>query len=108
VILRNTLAILSLLTLAAPAAFAADGAQVFTDLKCSGCHSVPAAGITAKLKSAPGGVLPPEGVKRDAAWYTGFLEHKIELDGKKHKKAFKGSDEELKTLVDWLMQLQGS
>lgn len=101
-----TFAAASLLVAATPA-LAADGAQVFQDLKCNTCHAVPAAGIEAKLSKVPGGNLPKEGASHDAAWYTGFLKKEIQLDGKDHKKSFKGSDEELQAVVDWLVGLHG-
>ena len=32
------------------------------------------------------------------------MKREIDKDGKEHKKEFKGSDEELQALVDWLLE----
>lgn len=93
--------------LAAPVA-AADGQTLFVEtFKCNQCHSVPAADIEAKITSEKmkgpdlGGKLAV-----DAAKIGEFLRQKIELDGAKHKKGFKGTDEELKAILDWLGSLE--
>lgn len=93
--------------LAAPVA-AADGQKLFVETyKCSQCHSVPAAGIEAKISSEKmkgpdlGGKLGMEASKIGE-----FLRQQTEIDGNKHKKAFKGSDEELQAIIDWLGSLE--
>lgn len=95
------------LALAAPLA-AVDGQTLFVETyKCNQCHSVPAAGIEAKIKSEKmqgpdlGGKLGME-----AAKIGEFVRQKIEVDGNKHKKEFKGSDEELQAILDWLGSLE--
>ena len=35
-----------------------------------------------------------------------YLRKEGELDGKTHKKGFKGTDEELQTILDWLGSLE--
>ena len=86
----------------------AAGRALFVDThKCSMCHAVPAAGIEAKTKSASmkgadlGGKLEVE-IEKLAA----YLRKEAELDGKAHKKAFKGTDEELQAILDWLGSLE--
>jgi len=107
VLTRNVIFVTASMFIAASPVLAADGAQVFQDLKCNTCHAVPAASIESKLSKMPGGTLPKEGETHDAAWFTSFLKKEIKLDGKEHKKTFKGSDEELKAVADWLVGLQG-
>ena len=41
-------------------------------------------------------------VKEDAGTLTKFLRKEAEINGKKHGKAFTGSDEELGALVAWI------
>lgn len=98
------------LLVGAPGATAAemDGKALFTDAhKCSMCHAVPAEGIEAKTKSKTmkGGDL---GGKIDAefAEIAAYLRKEGEIDGKSHKKPFKGTDEELQTILDWLGTLE--
>jgi cytochrome c5 len=86
-----------------------DGKAIFLAQKCDLCHSVSTAGIEAKSKAmhAPDlvGVVTAE---HDAAWIGKFLHKEADLDGKKHGKAFTGSDEELKTLISWLAEQKKS
>ena len=95
---------------------APDGKDLFLAAKCNTCHSVTAAGIekkkptaeeTAEAKSADKDEKkPPDlssvGLEKKADWIAKFLTKKETLDGEKHKKLYKGTDEELKTLSAWL------
>ncbi len=85
-----------------------DAEALFTTThKCNMCHAVPAAEIVAKSKSEKmkgadlGGKV--EGEFETIAAYVRKAE---ELDGKKHKKEFKGTDEELQAILDWLGSLE--
>ena len=107
------IAVLGLATLALVAVSAgaqegemAAGHEAFTGLKCNMCHSVSTAGIEAKTKSEKmfGGDLVNLGEEWDAEKMRGYLNQETELDGEKHKKEFKGTDEELQALVDWLLE----
>jgi len=84
------------------------GVEVFTTFKCNSCHSIESQGIESKTKSErmKGPDLSDEGHKRDAAWITAWLQHKEKLDGKAHKGEFKGTDEQLQQLVQWLTELK--
>ncbi|MDH5674538.1 MAG: cytochrome c [Myxococcales bacterium] len=96
-------ALLFSFALAVPAAAAAedkgDGKQVFQDQKCTKCHSAP--GVKGGKKDLAG-----VGKRHDGAWIEGYLQKKKELDGKKHKKKFGGSDAELKAVAAWLASLK--
>ncbi|MCS7311390.1 MAG: cytochrome c [Acidobacteria bacterium] len=92
---------------------AASGKELFTKYKCTMCHSVKAEGIEAK-KAAEGGEeakgtdLSDVGAKvQSAQWIQDYLLKKVDKDGKKHKTVFKGTEEELKTLAEWLFSLKG-
>lgn len=82
-----------------------DGKAVFEAQKCDLCHSVSTVGIEAKTKSekmqGPDlvGVVTAE---HDAEWIGKYVRKQAELNGKQHSKEFKGSDEELQALIDWL------
>lgn len=93
---------------AAPASYAAsddDGEKVFTE-NCAECHGVKAAGIMAKTKDAEmkGPDLTGIGEKYQTKWMVRYVKLETKNDGKSHKKKFKGSDEELQVLVDWLLE----
>ena len=95
------------LSTGARAADVAAGQQVFLDQKCNNCHAVSSAQIEAKMKgSSAGPDLAGIGAKKDAAWLKSFLEQKQDLDGKKHKAAFKGTPEQLDKIVEWLASLK--
>ena len=95
--------------LCAPAS-GADGKAVFLAQKCETCHSVSTAGITATTKSEKmkGPDLVGVVQAHDPAWVKDFVQKKIDKSGKKHAKQFKGTEEELTALVDWLAAQQKS
>lgn len=83
-----------------------DGKAVFLAEKCNTCHGVAAAGIEAKVKSEKmrGPNLDEKVGEHDRAELVAFVRGEGELGGKEHKKPFKGSDEELQALLDWLLE----
>ena len=102
-----TLLALGAIFLVAPvAAEEGDGKAVFEAQKCNLCHSVSSAGIEATTKSEKlkGPDLTGVGDRHDAEWIAKYLKKEVDMDGKKHTKPFSGSDEELKALVDWLLE----
>ena len=92
------------------------GQKVFTDAKCQMCHTVYAAGVgeppaeDAKKEDEEEAAGPPDlsltGAGKTAEWMSLFLQKKDTLNDKKHMKKFKGSDEDLTALVDWLLTLK--
>ena len=87
------------------------GNKIFVENKCSSCHSIKVIGINKKTDDNESTDLkPPDlssiGTEREANWITKYLQKKEKLDGEKHPKKFKGSDEELATLVKWLETLK--
>ncbi len=100
---------LTLVALPAPAA-AADGKTIFTEYKCNQCHTIDAAGV-AKVEGeeeeeeeAPD--LSKAGKEHDKVFIAKYLMKRVEIDGKKHKKRFTGSNQELVTLATWLAGLK--
>jgi mono/diheme cytochrome c family protein len=91
----------------ATAGYAPDGKSIFTANKCNSCHAIQSQGIAkAGGETVEGKIQPPDlsgvGLKHNAAWITGYLKKVESLDGAKHLKKFKGSDEDLATLATWL------
>jgi len=85
-----------------------DGKKIFLAEQCNLCHTVGTAGIEAKTKSdkLKGPDLDTVTAKHEAKVLVQYLRQAVELDGSKHKKAFKGSDEELGALLAWLTEQQ--
>ena len=84
---------------------AADGKEVFLAQKCNLCHAVSSAGIEAtttneKLKGPDLSTVEMP----DAATLAAYLKQEEMIEGKKHKKKFTGSDEELNALIAWLQK----
>jgi cytochrome c553 len=81
-----------------------DGKQILLTAKCNTCHGVSTAGIEPTIKSEKmqGPDLAGVGERVESDQLLAFLRQKAEVGGKKHKVAFKGSDEELGALVAWL------
>ena len=84
--------------------------SIFKANKCASCHSLKAQGIQkgseedGKEKAAPD--LSGVGTKHKADWISKYLLKKESLDGEKHLKKFKGSDEDLEALSTWLASLK--
>lgn len=85
----------------------ADGKEMFVEMKCNKCHSIDAEGIEQTKKKQKGGDLSEVGKERDAEWMTKYIKKEVDIEGKKHKNKWKGTDGELKTIVDWLATLKG-
>ena len=84
----------------------APGRAVFEAQKCTMCHSVNSQQIAQTSKMA-GTDLSTVGATRNAAWLTQYLKKEVANGGgKKHSKEWKGTDAELKQLVDWLVTLK--
>jgi len=82
-----------------------DGKKIFVDNKCQMCHTVKSAGIESKKSDASD--LSAVGKDKTAEFLTKYLKKEAKLNDKDHKSSFKGSDEDLKVLVDWLLTLKG-
>lgn len=85
-----------------PSASAIDGKELFLAQKCNTCHSVSTAGIERTTKSEKMAAKDLVDLDKDAAALTKYLKKETDLDGKKHGKAFTGSDEELGALIAWM------
>jgi len=102
--MKRTLAVMVMFGLVASTeAWAADGAAVY-DKKCKGCHSVGGVGgPMAKL----GGPLDGEGTKRDEAWLKAFVKDPKSKSADSKMPKISLSDEELDSVVTYLLTLKG-
>ena len=73
---------------------------------CGECHGVKVADIapTTKKEKDKGPDLTDIGEKFEEDWIVKYIKKEADKEGKSHKKKFKGSDEELQVLVDWLLE----
>mgnify|MGYP003502402314 FL=1 len=81
-----------------------DGKKVFVDNKCNMCHTVTSAGIESKKSDAVD--LSTVGKDRTVEFLTKYLKKEAKLNDKDHKSSFKGTDEDLAKLVEWLSTLK--
>ena len=97
--------------------------KLFLNNHCTSCHSIKAVKVEKKVDPAeevevkesavkePGAKKqPPDlsgvGLKHKSDWIQGWLLKKELIDGKPHKKKFRGTSDELKTLAAWLETLK--
>lgn len=93
---------------------ATDGKGIFVASKCTACHSVKASEVEMKKAESEGEEaeegesedqapdLSSVGNERSAEWLTAYLTKKEAINGKKHMKKFKGTEDDLKMLSEWL------
>lgn len=82
----------------------APGKVAFEAAKCSMCHAVSTVGIEAKTKSAAMAGPDLVDVEVDAAALLAYLKQETEIEGKKHKKKWTGSDDDAKAVIDWILE----
>ncbi len=110
---------LLLVLFASPAVAGEVGKKIFEEYECVGCHMVSAYGMSVVQMEEEEDddwgdeedvIEPPDlsdvGLKRDAPFMANYLRKRVDIEGRKHKKRFKGSKEELKQLVLWLTTLR--
>lgn len=81
-----------------------DGKQIFLNSKCNNCHTIPSVEITSKKDDATD--LSNASSVGDAPLMKSYLLKEAELNDKEHKIEFKGSEEDLNTLINWLLTLK--
>ena len=86
---------------------AADGKAVFLEKKCNLCHSIDSQQIEKTSDKMKGTDLSNVGPSLEsAAWVKSFLKKEAQKEGEDHRREFKGTDEELDALADWLLTLK--
>lgn len=81
-----------------------DAKKVFEIQKCNACHTVTVAGITSKKKDAID--LSIIGSTYKADFLAKYIKKDVKIKDAVHKVAFKGTDEEMTSLVKWLASLK--
>lgn len=81
-----------------------DGKTIFVNNKCNMCHTVTSAGIESKKSDAVD--LSTVGKDKTVEFLTKYLKKEAKLNDKDHKSSFKGTDEDLTKLVEWLSTLK--
>lgn len=81
-----------------------DGKQVFLDTNCSKCHSVESLQIVSSGKKPVD--LSNTGNLGSVDLLKNYMLKQAKINDKEHKIKFKGSDEELTALVNWLSGLK--
>jgi cytochrome c551/c552 len=93
----------------ATSVLAADGKAIFLEKKCNLCHSIDSQSIKKTSEKMKGPDLSnAAGMVESADWLKSFLTKKVQHEGKDHLREFKGTDEELNAVVDWIMTLKKS
>ena len=94
--------------------------KIFKKYRCNECHTIAVAGIGENAATGEAeneedeeegeAIEPPDlskvGDKFDAKWISGYLRKKNSIEGRKHKKRFKGKKEERQDLSLWLESLK--
>jgi mono/diheme cytochrome c family protein len=78
------------------------GKTLFLDNKCNVCHSIKSDGIERKSSASKAPDLSTVGSERTADWIVKFLKKEVDLEGKKHIKAWTGKNEDLTAIAKWL------
>ncbi len=81
-----------------------DGKNIFIDAKCNNCHTVTSMDITSKKDDATD--LSNTGTVGDVQLIKSYLLKESKINDKEHKTKFKGTEEELNNLVNWLFTLK--
>lgn len=81
------------------------GRKIFIEKKCNACHSVEVVGLKKKPNQKPPD-LSSIGSELNSSFIAAYLRQKETLHDKKHLAAFKGNDEDLQTLAQWLDSLK--
>ncbi|MGE5176122.1 MAG: c-type cytochrome [Hyphomicrobiales bacterium] len=97
------------------------GQEIFLKYRCNSCHTIASAKIEKRkvegeeeeASAEPAGAKkkqPPDlsdvGLKQKPDWFKGWILRTTLLDGKKHMKRWRGTDEELADLTGWLATLK--
>ena len=82
-----------------------DGKTIFEESKCTACHGIESQGVVAKKKSDKNPDLSTITTGHDIEFWTKYMKKEESLNSKKHPIPFKGTDEDLKTMMEWLMSL---
>lgn len=86
------------------------GKDLFLKNRCNSCHTIKAASISKKVsedeEEETGDRKPPDlsgiGKTKTAAWMAKYLMKLEKNEGELHRKKFRGTEAELKSVTTWL------
>lgn len=82
-----------------------DGKTIFEEAKCTACHGIQSQGVEAKKKSDKNPDLSKITAGKDIEFWAKYMKKDESLNNKKHPIPFKGSDDDLKVMMEWLMAI---
>jgi cbb3-type cytochrome oxidase cytochrome c subunit len=84
------------------------GKAIYMEAGCAQCHSVAAEAIEATVTSEQlrGPDLSRIGRERDAAWIVAYMKTGQAAGGETHRVPYRGSDDDLQVMADWLAGLR--
>lgn len=78
------------------------GQRLFESKRCNMCHDVSTVGIEATTKAAAMKGPDLVGIDQEVDWIVQFVKKEVELEGKKHRGPYSGSDEDLRAIAEWI------
>ena len=80
--------------------------ELFVNNKCNMCHSVPKVDIKSKMPTKYPEL--PNKIAKDTKVdeLVKFIKQETNLNGKKHGLKFRGSEDELKSILKWLQEIK--
>jgi cytochrome c553 len=84
------------------------GKKVFEESKCQTCHSVQAENLEVKTQKKNVVDLSNVGNVYTASFIEDYLKKEEKLNDKPHPQAFKGSEDNMDKLVEWLTSLKNT
>lgn len=82
------------------------GKDIFLNSKCNTCHAIKSQGIDSKMAAKYPDLSNFGNKNMEADLVKKFINKESDMNGKKHAIKFKGTDEELTLLVNWLLTLK--
>lgn len=84
-----------------------EGKAAFSENGCNRCHGVETQDIeaTISVERLRGPDLSHIGSERDTDWIVGWVKRDQTVDDKPHPAPYRGSDDDLRTIAEWLVQL---
>ncbi len=98
--------IIVLSTISAQQAEEPKGKILFKESKCVSCHAVESQGFVKKGKSSAPDLSDVGTKHKDIEWLKKYLTKQETMNDLKHAISFKGDEEELQTLSEWLTTLK--
>ena len=85
-----------------------DGKEAYLKARCDRCHAIASQEIDATTNSERmlGPDLGEMSAERSVDWIVRYVKKEVDIDDKTHRFTFKGTDEDLQTIAEWLVGLR--